>query len=291
MDFNAIKVFTAVVQAGSLSAGAARLQMPVATVSRKIKELENGLNVQLLERTGRGVQPTLIGQQVYEQAHLSVETLDNIAQQVIGEQAQCAGRLRLSLPLTFEPGWLLLGDFQAAYPRIEVFVLATERKLDLLAEGIDVALRSGGLATDSLVARKFGDMRLQLVASPDLLARCGTPHRPDELAQKPCIGWSPLPEHPVRWSLGGQSIIPPAAFCCNDYRQLRQLALLGRGITDLPDFFARPLLAEGALVEVLPDFPFPQLPLHLLYIKHRHPSSVVRVFVEFCLDNAGKYLA
>ena len=69
MDFNAIKVFTAVVQAGSLSAGAARLQMPVATVSRKIKELENGLNVQLLERTGRGVQPTLIGQQVYEQAH------------------------------------------------------------------------------------------------------------------------------------------------------------------------------------------------------------------------------
>ena len=115
MDFNAIKVFTAVVQAGSLSAGAARLQMPVATVSRKIKELENGLNVQLLERTGRGVQPTLIGQQVYEQAHLSVETLDNIAQQVIGEQAQCAGRLRLSLPLTFEPGWLLLGDFQAAY--------------------------------------------------------------------------------------------------------------------------------------------------------------------------------
>ena len=272
MDFNAIKVFTAVVQAGSLSAGAARLQMPVATVSRKIKELENGLNVQLLERTGRGVQPTLIGQQVYE-------------------QAQCAGRLRLSLPLTFEPGWLLLGDFQAAYPRIEVFVLATERKLDLLAEGIDVALRSGGLATDSLVARKFGDMRLQLVASPDLLARCGTPHRPDELAQKPCIGWSPLPEHPVRWSLGGQSIIPPAAFCCNDYRQLRQLALLGRGITDLPDFFARPLLAEGALVEVLPDFPFPQLPLHLLYVKHRHPSSVVRVFVEFCLDNAGKYLA
>lgn len=291
MDFNALKVFTAVVQAGSLSAGAAHLQMPIATASRKIKELEKDLNVQLLERTERKVRPTLIGQQLFETAYLSIETLDSLANQITYKQAHFAGRLRLSLPAAFEPGWLMLKDFQALYPNIEVYAIATDRKLDLLAEGIDVALRGGDVATQNLIARKLGTMRMMLVASPKLLAQYGAVRDLPDLAKMPALGWSPLPEQPVCWKLGGQSFNPAVSFACNDYRLLRQLALEGLGITDLPDFFARPLIEQGLLVELLPNLPFAPLPFHLLYASHRHPSSIVRAFVDFCGQNASKYLA
>lgn len=284
MDLNALKMFISTVQTGSFSASSQKLGVPIATLSRKIKGLEQALNIQLLERSSQGVQPTLLGQQLYENANLSIETLANIRQLLQGDQAQLKGKLRLSMPQAFTFWWDVVEAFQAAYPQIEVHILATNSKLDLLAEGIDVAVRVGDLQTDSLIAKKVGEIRLQLVASRDFVQQWGEPLTPAQLSDFTCVAWSATAESDVQWLLGGQTVRISPKISSNDYHHLRHLALLGKGITDLPDFLAQPLINAGHCIPILPDYPFTASPVHLLYPSHRHPSSLVKAYVEFCQE-------
>src|SRR5207237_7345595 len=143
MDVNATRMFVAVVQAGSLSAAATRLGIPLPTLSRRIRELEQQLKVQLLERSARGAKLTDAGTRLYEHAGRGIEVLLEAEQAVMSDQAHLKGRLRLSLPQTFEPWWDLLAAFQRCYPDIEIYVYSTERRMDPIEDGIDVALRVG----------------------------------------------------------------------------------------------------------------------------------------------------
>jgi DNA-binding transcriptional LysR family regulator len=145
MDLNATRMFVAVVQAGSLSAAATRLGTPPATLSRRMRDLERQLRVQLLERSARGTKLTDAGARLYEHASRGIEALLEAEQAVVSDQARLKGRLRLSLPQTFEPWWDLLAAFQRRYPEIEVYVYSTERRMDLIEDGIDIALRLGAI--------------------------------------------------------------------------------------------------------------------------------------------------
>src|SRR5215471_12878241 len=153
MDLDAVRMFVAVVQAGSLSAAAVRLGIPLPTLSRRIRELEQQLKVQLLERSRSGAKPTDAGARLYEHASRAIEVLVEAEQAIKSDQAHLKGRLRLSLPQSFEPWWDLLAAFQRRYPDIQVYVYSTERRMDMIEDGIDVALRVGAIVHEAMVAR------------------------------------------------------------------------------------------------------------------------------------------
>jgi DNA-binding transcriptional LysR family regulator len=282
MDLNATRMFVAVVQAGSLSAAATRLGTPLATLSRRMRDLERQLRVQLLERSARGTKLTDAGARLYEHASRGIEALLEAEQAVVSDQARLKGRLRLSLPQTFEPWWDLLAAFQRRYPEIEVYVYSTERRMDLIEDGIDIALRLGAIVHEAMVARHLLSFRNILVASPKLVERCGMPAEPDALHHFPCAVWASRIDVPTRWELGGHVVEPKAVLSTNDYHHLCSRALGGDVVTELPPFLAAAPIREKRLVPLLPQYPLPEWSINLLYPPHRHPSAIVRTYLDFC---------
>ena len=290
MDLNATRMFVAVVQAGSLSAAASRLGTPLPTLSRRIRELEQQLKVQLLVRSAHGTRLTDAGARLYEHASRGVEALLEAEQAVASDQAQLKGRLRVSLPSAFEPWWDLLAAFQHSYPDVQVHVYSTERRVDLIEDGIDVALRVGAILHETLVARHVLSYRHILVASPQLLKRCGTPTQPDAIHRFPCAVWTPGIPGPPRWELGGHQVEPNVVLSTNDYQHLCSRALKGDVVTELPPFLAAGPIRERRLVAVLPQHPLPEQPIHLLYPPHRHLSTIVSTYLDFCKSYLPKIL-
>lgn len=132
-----------------------------------------------------------------------------------------------------------------------------------------------------MIAQNIGTIRYHLVASPSYLAQYGIPQTPTELNQYPCTTWASTAEISPSWQLGAQKHPINPHFACNDYHQLHHIALSGRTICELPDFLAQPYLEQGQLVSILTDYPLPSSPLHLVYPKHRHPSSLVRTYLQY----------
>ena len=290
MDLNATRMFVAVVQAGSLSAAATRLGIPLPTLSRRIRDLEQQLKVQLLERSARGAKLTDAGTRLYEHAGRGIETLLDAELAVVSDQAHLKGRLRLSLPQTFEPWWDLLAAFQQRYPDIQIHVYSTERRVDLVEDGIDVVLRVGAIVHEAMVARHVLSYRNVLVASPALLDRFALPAQPDELHRYPCAVWASRIDVPARWELGGRVIEPRAVLSTNDYHHLCRRALGGDVVTELPPFLAAAPIPANRLVPLLPQYPLPEWSINLLYPPHRHQSTIVRTYLDFCQSYLPKII-
>jgi DNA-binding transcriptional LysR family regulator len=282
VDLNDVRIFVNVVQTGSLLNAASRMGMPLATISRRIRALEKELNVQLLERSARGTRLTDAGARLYQHASLGVEILKDGEEAVVSDQAMLKGRLRLSLPPAFDIWWDLLHDFQRRYPDIRVHVYTTERRVDLIEEGIDVALRVGAIAHEAMVARRMLSYRHVLVASPQLIARFGMPREPSALARLPCALWNRGPNDANTWQPGKATVEPHIVLTTNDYAQLRYRAQNGEFVTELPPFLAAEPIRQGRLVPLLPSHPLPDQQVNLLYPSHRHPSAIVRTYLEFC---------
>jgi DNA-binding transcriptional LysR family regulator len=282
MDLNATRMFVAVVQAGSLSAAATRLGTPLPTLSRRIRDLERQLSVQLLERSARGTKLTDAGTRLYEHASRGIEALLEAEQAVVSDQARLKGRLRLSFPPTVQPWWDLLAAFQRRYPDIQIYVYSTVRRLDLIEDGIDVALRVGAVVHEGMVARQVLSIRNILVASPKLVERFGMPAEPDALHRFPCAVWASRVDVPARWELGGHVVEPKAVLSTNDYHHLCSRALGGDVVTELPPFLAAAPIREKRLVPLLPQYPLPEWSINLLYPPQRHRSTIVRAYLDFC---------
>jgi len=286
MDLNALRLFVAAVQAGSLSAAAESTGVPLPTLSRRVRELEAELQVRLFERSTRGVRLTDVGARLYEQAEQSVESLADAERLIVSDQAQLRGRLRLSIPPSFEPWWALIAAFQRSHPEVQVDVFTTERRVDLVEDGVDVALRVGDLQHDTMIGRRLLGYRHVLVASPELLALHGRPDKPEAILQLPCAVWRRAGRAATAWRLGEKSISPDAVVSCNDYLHLRECALAGQVVTELPPFLAREGLASGRLQAVLTKHPLPETDVSLLYPSRRWVSSIVRAYIDFCEASA-----
>lgn len=284
MDLNAVEMFVTVVQAGSLSAAALRTGVPLPTLSRRVRELERQLSVQLLERSVRGTKLTDAGIRLYEHASRGIEALIEAKEAVVSAQHQLKGFLRLSLPPAFDIWWDLLAAFQVRFPGIRLFVYTTERRVDLIVDGIDVALRVGAIEHESMVARKILQYRHRLVASPALLEQYGCPATPEDLQLLPCATWGLGAYAQPVWNLGETPFHPRSLFATNDYAHLHRRALAGDVVTELPPFLVMEDLRAQRLVSLLDAHPLPEQELNLLYPSHRHPSSVVRAYLEFCQE-------
>ena len=282
MDLNAVQMLVTIVQAGSMTAGAERLGVPLPTISRRIRALEQELKVELLERSARGVKLTEAGARLFEHASRGLDLLQEGRDALVSDQVHIKGKLRLSVPPSFSPWWQLISDFQKDHPDIRVHLLSTERRVHPVEDGIDVALRVGRVEHEALIARHLLDYRHVLVASPQFLESNGRPNSPQDLSRFPCATWSLGTNTTSTWRFPDLSMEPSAVLSTNDSMHLLHSAMSGEVITELPPFIVKEPIRRGQLVQLLSDYPLPEFSLNLLYPAHRHPSAVVRTYLEYC---------
>jgi DNA-binding transcriptional LysR family regulator len=285
MDLNELRVFVKVVQAGSFTAAGAALRMPKSTVSRKVSELEARVGAQLLQLTTRRLRLTEVGRAYFERAARSVAEAEEAERVVTRMQAAPHGLLRVTAPLNFPVLGPLCSEFLARYPEVQLEVVCTDRPVDLLAEGFDVAVRAGHLADSTLIARRLGSLQRVAVASPRYLRERGVPRRPAELSEHACLVFIGGRESSSGWVLqsGGRSVTVAvrARMAVNDFDLLHAAALAGAGIAMLGQHTCVEDLAAGRLQRVLPAWNSPGTPLQAVYPASRHPAPKVSAFVDF----------
>ncbi|MEH2236109.1 LysR family transcriptional regulator [Nostoc sp.] len=283
MDFNSAALFVKVVQYGSFSEAARRTNTPVATVSRRIAELEKNLGIRLLERSTRHLRMTQAGTTFYEYAARGFEAFETGLSILENQQQELTGTLRLSLPPAFLPWQELLQEFQVRYCKVKLEIFITERKINLIEDGIDVALRVGKPKDNQTITRKLGEYRHQLVASPDFLEKYGEPSQPEQLLTMPCASWNTRTDA-RKWSLGDESIQIAPSLQVNDYLHLLKLVLAGACVTELPPFLIKEHLASGRLKTLLEDYSLPTQQLNLLYPSCKQLSRLVSTYIDFCTE-------
>jgi DNA-binding transcriptional LysR family regulator len=285
---DAMRLFTRIVELGSFSRAADERGLPRATATYAIKELEARLGARLLERTTRQVRPTLDGQAYYERCvHLLAELED--AESALGHLAtNPRGLLRLDLHGAHATHIVLprINEFRARYPHIDLKISSGDRLVDLVREGIDCVIRAGTPKDSTLVARRLAVMPEAICASPDYLARFGTPTHPDDLLRHQAVGFFASGRdhaYPFELVVDGQVREYELAgwLSVNDASSYLVAAMQGCGLIQLPRYRAQEYLDDGRLVEVLTDWASPGLPVSAMYPYHRQLSPRVRVFVDW----------
>jgi DNA-binding transcriptional LysR family regulator len=283
-DLNSLALFAKVVEAGSFSEAARRLKASISTVSRRIAELEDQLGVRLLERSTRNLRLTELGE-VLEHAVRSAELNAAVESVVSNRLSDVSGTLKLSSPPSVSDTLLtpLVTAFQASYPNVRAQILVTERLVDLIAEGVDLAFRLGALKDSCLVARRLLTYRHQLVASPSYLKACKPPKGPKDLLDhrlltfshwKPENSWTFLHKN----GMDKETLIFQPHISMNDYIGLAPALAAGAGIGELPPVVQPGLIREGRLVEVMPDWRFRTYDLSLVQVGNRHVTKPCRLF-------------
>ncbi len=286
--FDALTLFTRIVETGSFTRAAEKLDMPRPTATHAIKELEARLGVRLLERTTRQVRPTHDGLAYYERCVHVLSELDDAEASLKHVAANPRGTLRVDLHGTHALQIVLpqVNDFRARYPYIDLVVSSGDRLVDLVREGVDCVVRGGQLRDSSLVARRLALMPQVVCASPAYLAHFGTPKHPDELMAHQQVRFfasSGGIDYPITLMVNGvaKDYAPSGWISVNDAENYVLCALRGCGIVQLPRFHVEADLQAGRLVELLADYPSPAMPLSALYPYRRQLSPRVRVFVDW----------
>lgn len=295
-DLNDVLAFTHVADSGSFTRAAERLGWPKSSVSHRVARLEACLGARLLERNTRSVRLTEVGLRFHEHARRVLQELDLAAATVASFRSQPRGRLRVSASVVLGQALLpaMLAEYVAQHPEVELFVDLTNRRVDLLEEGFDLAIRAGELPDSSLVSRRLGSATARLFAAPAYLRRAGTPATVDELAGHALIDNAPSAAA-SGWRLthdDGREHLVASRFhlAANDAALLRELAATGSGIVNLPVFVAAPAVATGQLVQVLPGWATRRVDVHAVFPSHKSLSPAVRSFVDLAVLRLGAVL-
>jgi len=291
-DLNSLMIFAKVVEAKSFSGAARRLNMPTSTVSRRVADLEEQLGVRLIERSTRRLRLTDVGAEVFEHAGHSCQLSEAVDHIASNHLSNVSGELRLAAPPSISDTLLapLVGAFQASYPNVRIQVFITDRIVDQIAEGVDLAFRvAPELKDSSLVARKILVYRHQLVASPAYLAGCRPPQKPRDLLEHRLLAfsfWKPVNVWHFVNGRKTEALTFHPHLSMNDYAGLAAALLAGAGIGDLPPLVQPELLREGRLVEMMPDWHFALFHLWVVHTGNRYLSRPVRLFKDFALQMA-----
>ena len=282
----AIKVFVAVVDAGSLSAAGRRLSMPLTTVSRHLAALEDLIGVRLITRTTRELALTETGRHYLESCHRILAELDAARLRVAGAQGQPQGELAITAPVAFGRLHVLpiVTAFLKDSPRVTARMLLIDRVVDLIEEGMDISVRIGALPDSSLRATRVGDIRLVTCASPSYLAERGKPSSPRELAEHDCISVTAL-SRADRWIFPGakapQRIAVRPRLIVNTAEAAIDAAKDGLGIVRVLSYQAETCLADKSLRIILEAFEPEPIPVNLIHREDRLPQAKVQSFIAF----------
>lgn len=292
-DFSTLQTFVAVVELGTLSRAAERLETTAGAVSRRIAALEERLGLRLLNRTTRRLSLTESGERYYEDVVAILKALEEAEDRVTHLSDAPRGNLRVAAPLSFGVRALapLLPGFVALYPNLRVSIDLDDRLVDILGSGADLALRIGPLEDSTLVARRICDYRRVVCAAPSYLERRGEPATPQDLMGHDCLHYSNIALK-EEWSFGvGQGVVQTVEvkgpLCANNGDLLCQVAVAGMGICALPEFIAAEDLASGRLRAILTGFEAPTLTLWALWPSRRFVPAKVRVFVDYLASRLG----
>jgi len=293
--FRAVQVFSQVVESGSFSKAAASLGLSTTAVSRHVGELEAHLQTRLLNRTTRRLSLTESGQGFYERAVQLLHDLREAEQEASKAAVTPQGTLRLTTAVTFGTRHVapIIGAFMARHPGVRFDVQLSDRVVDVVEEGFDLAIRVGTTGAENLVARKLGETRLVPCASPEYLRRHGAPAHPRELARHNCFTYEyagPRNQWRFRGADGREHVVRVAGTMHSNSGDLNAaLALQAAGIAFEPDFLVSEELRAGRLVALLPDYEAMPSPIYALYPSRRHLSAKVRLFVEYLAERFAAY--
>ena len=283
-----LQIFARVAELSSFTQAAERLGMPKARVSTAVQQLEALLGARLLHRTTRKVQMTQDGLAFYERCKDVLADLDELQAMFQRGPQALRGRLRVDMPTGVARDQVLprLPEFLAAHPHLNIELSSTDRRVDLVREGCDCVLRVGSLGDSGLIARLLGHFVQLNCASPAYLAQHGTPHTLDDLARHKLIHYVPiLGAKSVGWEYradGVDRVLPMAgAVTVNNAEAYQAACVAGLGLIQSPASGARPLIARGVLVEVMPQYRAPPLPVSLLYANRRNLPQRVQVFMAW----------
>ena len=285
--FENMGAFIRVVEAGSISGASDRLGVAKSAVSRRLKELEEHLGVELFHRTTRKMNLTDTGRAFYHQSVRILEDVLEAEHSTSQAHGTLKGSLKIALPSTF--GIMHMGpainEFLQTHPEIEFDLDFNDREVDLIEEGFDLAVRIAKLPDSSLIARRLASIQTVICASPAYLEQMGVPQTPNDLIEHQCLVYSLLRDYDY-WQLTDSNgseiktkIRPYLKASTGEF--LKDAAVEGRGIILVPSFIAYKEIENGALVSVLKDYKTQQLDAYAIYPQTRHLSQRVRVFVDF----------
>ncbi|MGH8779375.1 LysR substrate-binding domain-containing protein [Paraburkholderia sp.] len=280
-------VFVAAVDEGSFAAAARRFGLSAAMAGKYVSAIEAGLNARLLQRTTRRLRLTDVGHAYYERCRRILEACDEANREASDASGTVRGVLRIAAPVTFGTMHLgeLLAKYLEAYPHVNIEVSLSDRYVDLLEAGVDVAVRIGRLPDSTLVARRLAPCRMVICASPDYLRDHGTPRSPDDLRKAPRLTFSEAV------SVGDWTLVDakhrvhvidgPCRMTANNTQMLLAAALAGTGIVYGPTFVFGEQIARGTLVELLPEYHASELTIQAVYPSARHVPLKVRHFLDY----------
>jgi DNA-binding transcriptional LysR family regulator len=282
-----ISAFVHAVEAGSFTAAAARMGLSKSAVAKNVARLEERLGARLLDRTTRSLGLTAEGRAYYESCLKVLAELGSAEALLVSRQQEASGLLRISLPVTFGPRWVMpvLLDVARRHPGLDLDVSFTDRAVDLVEEGIDLVVRLGDPGDNAtLIGRKIGAQRSLLCASPAYLDKRGRPRTPPDLADHDCIAHA-RNGRALPWLLldeDGQavSVRPKPRHTISHGEALREAALSGAGFAYLATWLAMPELRDGRLEAVLTSAGVDDSPMHVLWSRARDPAPKVRVVVD-----------
>jgi DNA-binding transcriptional LysR family regulator len=279
------ETFVAVADTGGVSGAARRLGLPKSIVSRRLSRLESELNAQLVTRTTRGATLTEAGATFREHAGRVVAEMES-ARDSISNEGELRGLLRIAAPLSFGASHLspVIAEFSRRHPQLNVTTAYSDKFVDLVAEGFDVAIRLGWLPDSNLVARRIGPISGRIVATPAYVKAHGAPKSLDEIPNHPA-----LMQGMEIWRVrDGDKIVtlhPQGRFKADNGQALVAAALAGIGIAMLPDFLIDRHVASGALITLLPEYPMPEAGLYIVRPPGDRPSRKVRVFIDVLVEH------
>jgi DNA-binding transcriptional LysR family regulator len=283
-QLDAMRVFVAVADGGSLSSAARRLGLPLASVSRRVAALEAHLGARLLSRTTRRMALTEAGRRYVERCRRLLGEVEEADHEAAGEQEEIGGPLAVTAPIVFGRLHVLpvAAEFLRCHPRADLRLLLADRMVELIDEGIDVAVRVGALPDSSLVALRVGSIRRIACASPAYLAARGVPLKPEDLSAHDCITFSVLSSS-ERWTFparkGARSVPVRSRLVVTTAEAAVDAALAGLGVTRVLSYQAAEAIAAGRLRRILERFEPPPSPVSVLHGDGRAPRRKVREFV------------
>jgi len=291
-DLNDLYLYALVVEKGSFTAAGRAAGLTTSRVSRRIADLEKRLAVRLLHRTTRKLTLTAVGEMYYQHCRAMVSEAQAAAEVVEHLQASPRGRVRVTCPTLTAHSTLgpIITDFMQHYPEVQVSLTATDRMVDLLDEGYDVAIRFRAIQQEdsSLIARSLGESRSHLVASPSFLEAHGRPALPGDLARLSSLGKS-RHDSAYSWHLskaGGETAVVhyQPLLDSDDWLVIKQAALAGLGIVAIPEELCLEELAAGTLEILLPEWRLPGTNLHIVYTSRRGLIPAVRAFIDYAAE-------
>ena len=288
-----MRTFVRVVEAGSISKAAEQIGLAKSGVSRRLADLEERLGVRLINRTTRRSSLTEAGEDYYRGALRVLGDVAELDAAVASSQSQLEGTLRIAAPLSFGLCHLApaIDYFLKQNPGLDIHVDFSDHHVDLVEQGMDMAIRISELDDSTLQARRICPVRILLCASPDYLEQHGTPTRPEELEHHKVLAYSlgGGPRVRIR-DAGGQVTVVPARsnMAANNGDFMRDMALAGPGIVQSPSFIAWQALASGDLVSLLDDFQPPPLAAWAVYPRNRYLPMRARAFIDFLVERFGE---